>query len=162
MIADCNWIFIGQCNYRREGMDDQQILSIAAQYGYGWVVNGEMVPFKPDEDDGEHFLEMALALLAKKQEEVVALHAKLAGVTLRADQGWQRYEAANKARIKAESELVEARAESAFQKNHMCEHDGCAVAHHDDVIGYKPQAKQWVVEWHRMKNELEALKERSK
>lgn len=47
----------------------------------------------------------ARALIAKHEQEIIALHAKLAGETLRADQGWQRYEAANAARVRAEDLL---------------------------------------------------------
>lgn len=48
------------------------------------------------------------ALQAKQEKELIALHAKLAGETLRADQGWQRYEAANEARNRAEEECARA------------------------------------------------------
>lgn len=48
------------------------------------------------------------ALQAKQEQELIALHAKLAGETLRADQGWQRYEAANEARNRAEEECARA------------------------------------------------------
>lgn len=44
----------------------------------------------------------ANALLRKKEEEIVELHARLAGANLRADIGWSRYEKANTARINAE------------------------------------------------------------
>lgn len=47
-------------------------------------------------------------LLAKADEEIKALHAKLAGETLRADQGWQRYEVANTARLNADAALAKA------------------------------------------------------
>ena len=53
-------------------------------------------------------LENARATMAKHEQEISALHAKLAGETLRADQGWQRYEAANKARINADALLSKA------------------------------------------------------
>lgn len=38
--------------------------------------------------------------------EIKSLHRKLAAETLRADEGWRRYEAANKARNAAEAELA--------------------------------------------------------
>ncbi len=44
----------------------------------------------------------ANALLRKKEEEIIELHARLAGANLRADIGWSRYENANTARINAE------------------------------------------------------------
>lgn len=53
-------------------------------------------------------LENARATMAKHEQEISALNAKLAGETLRADQGWQRYEAANKARINADALLSKA------------------------------------------------------
>ncbi len=37
--------------------------------------------------------------IAQKEAEIRELHIKLAGQTLRADQGWARYEAANKGRL---------------------------------------------------------------
>lgn len=37
--------------------------------------------------------------IAYKEAEILRLHAQLAGQTLRADQGWARYEAANKGRL---------------------------------------------------------------
>lgn len=40
------------------------------------------------------------------QEEILALHRKLAGETLRADQGWQRYESANKRANAAEAKIA--------------------------------------------------------
>lgn len=41
--------------------------------------------------------------IADKDAEILRLHVKLAGETLRADQGWERYEHANKSRLHLES-----------------------------------------------------------
>jgi len=41
--------------------------------------------------------------IADKDAEILRLHVKLAGETLRADQGWERYEDANKSRLGLES-----------------------------------------------------------
>ena len=51
---------------------------------------------------------VAVNMSADQEKELIALHAKLAGETLRADQGWQRYEAANNARNNAELALSRA------------------------------------------------------
>lgn len=41
--------------------------------------------------------------IADKDAEILRLHKKLAGETLRADLGWQRYESANKSRLELEA-----------------------------------------------------------
>lgn len=46
---------------------------------------------------------------AAKQAEILALHRKLASERLRADQGWSRYEGANRDRNSARNELAESR-----------------------------------------------------
>ncbi|MFJ3047027.1 hypothetical protein ACIPEN_14445 [Herbaspirillum chlorophenolicum] len=53
-------------------------------------------------------ISFARALLAKADEEIKVLHTKLAGETLRADQGWTRYEAANTARLNSDAALAKA------------------------------------------------------
>lgn len=42
---------------------------------------------------------------ASAQKEILSLHTKLAGETLRADQGWERYEARNKSALALEKQL---------------------------------------------------------
>jgi uncharacterized protein YciI len=49
----------------------------------------------------------ALAHIAELEQQNKALHIKLAGETLRADQGWERYEYANKSHMAALQRVAE-------------------------------------------------------